>query len=235
MRINIVFPAYNEAPILEKHVTLLSDFVAAHFVGDQAVIIIADNGSDDGTSELGRTLATRLPNVAHLHIDGRGKGLAIRTAWHSHEADVYAFMDADLAVDLAALPQLVTAAMNGAAIGSRYHPQSVIRRTFFRQTLSLAYRIWIKALFGTKIRDATCGFKAFSAALIMQVMPAVRDNTWFFDSELLLRAERAGFAITELPVSLDDWTAPTRKSKIRPFAVSMDYIRKTIRLKRDLS
>ncbi len=232
MRVVIAIPAYNEEKILAETVRTVADFVTKSIPHHNTSIVIADNASTDKTSRIGRQLATELPGVHYLHTPERGKGIAIRRAWQSQEADVYVFMDADLATSLDALPALIDTVAQGSApiaIGSRNHTHSQIHRTRLRRFFSFGYRVLTRILLGTRIHDIPCGFKAVSREVIERIMPTVKDNSWFFDSELVLRAEKAGMTIHEIPITWHD--IRTRVSRVQVIRVSLDYLRRIIRLR----
>lgn len=232
MKVLIAIPALNEEKILQNNIEKIFLFCQKNITDDWQ-IVIADNQSTDQTSAIGKNLDTIYPNVSYLYINQRGKGLAIKQAWHKFTADVYCFMDADLATNLEALPKLIAAIKQGAdiAIGSRYHKESKVERSFFRKIFSWGYKIVLKIILKTKINDAPCGFKAISHRVKEQLLGQVEDNSWFFDSELVLRAEKAGYKISEIPV---DWQEPRDKldkSKVSTFSVSLAYLKKVLALK----
>lgn len=236
MRVLIAIPVLNEEKVLGATVRAVRDFCDRNLPQHEVTIVIADNGSRDGTEAVGRRLAEELRGVRYLQLAGRGKGLAIREAWSGADADAYVFMDADLATDIAALPDLVGRIGSGAdlAVGSRFHPASVVRRSAFRRLMSRGYRELLSLAFGTRVADAPCGFKAASASLVRDVVPHVTDDKWFFDTELVVRAERAGRKIEEVPVTWREEQPAGRRSKVRVAALVQEYVSKVLRLRRAL-
>lgn len=235
MRVTIAIPVLNEETVLDR--TVRSVVAAARAInGAEVEIVIADNGSEDATADIGERLALEFPDVRYLRIGARGKGIAVRRAWESSDADVFAFMDADLATDLSALPRLVAAAAGsgGIAYGSRYHGDSDVVRSPTRTAVSRAYRAVVRSLLGTSVADAPCGFKAASRRVVRDVMPAVADDRWFFDTELVVRAERAGFPLIEVPVTWREVSYEGRRSKVNVPKVAAQYLRSVLRLRRDL-
>jgi len=235
MRIVIAIPVLNEENVLRPTVEKVLA-ASARLAGDEIVLVIADNGSTDKTREIGTALAAEHHQVRYRRLETRGKGLAIRTVWAENPADVAVFMDADLATDLAALPDLVRAAADGGgmSVGSRFLPGSRVERSLFRKILSFGYRAFARAALETRISDLPCGFKAASAAVVRRVMPEVADNGWFFDTELVVRAERAGFAVREIPAAWSDSRTPGRESKVPVWRLIREYVRKVVGLKRAL-
>ena len=171
-------------------------------------VVIADNGSTDSTPEIGSRLSVGLDDVGFLRLDQRGRGRALKAAWRASDADAVAYMDVDLSTDLEALPALVGAIEAGrcdVAIGSRLCPGAhVTGRSLKREVISRAYNLLIRAMFLVRFRDAQCGFKAVSRRAADNIVPLIEDNGWFFDTEMLLVAEKGGYSIEEVPVSWTD-------------------------------
>jgi hypothetical protein len=145
-------------------------------------------------------------------------------------------MDIDLSTDLESLPNLVDAARKsgGVAIGSRFHRDSKVSRSLMRKFVSSGYRLVLRTLLGTHIDDAPCGFKAASAEVVDNILPFVRDDRWFFDTELVIRAERGGYDVVQVPVIWSEKTVPGRASKVNVPKLAIDYFRKVIELKKRL-
>lgn len=237
MKALIALPVLNEEDVLRGTVEKLRRFARESLPEWETVIVVADNGSTDATEAIGRRLAAGLPDVRYFRLAKRGKGLAIAAAWRSEAADVYAFMDADLATDLAALPPLLAGVRRGAglAVGSRYGNGSRVERSALRKALSLGYRLFLRLAFGTRLADAPCGFKAASPEVVAAVLPRVRNLRWFFDTEFAVRAERAGYRIDEIPVVWRELRPAGRKSRVRIAALVAEYVREVMRLRKDLT
>jgi len=237
MRIVIAIPVLNEEQVLKATVEEVRRFAAAGLAGHETVVVVADNGSTDKTGEIGRALAAADPAVRYRRLEQRGKGLAIRTVWSDGPADVYVFMDADLATDLAALAPLVAAAAEGGglAVGSRFLPGSKVERSLWRRLFSRGYRLFARLMLGTRVSDLPCGFKAASPRVIAEIMPAVKNNGWFFDTELVIRAERAGLPVREVPVIWREERTPGRRSRVAVWKLVREYVRQVLALRRDLA
>jgi glycosyltransferase involved in cell wall biosynthesis len=235
-RIAIVIPVLNEEAVLDRSVREVVRALKA-MIEHGSVVHIVDNGSTDATPEIGRTLAAEFPEVRYLRIGMRGKGRAIRAGWEAEHADVYAFMDADLATDLSALPALLQAALtnDGIAYGSRFHEDSKVSRSVRRSAFSRAYRAAARAILGTRMSDVPCGFKAASRRVVRDIMPDVRDQEWFFDTELAVRAERRGIPLVEIPVTWSEHEVEGRTSKVNAPKLALQYLRKLFELRNDLS
>jgi putative flippase GtrA len=202
--VEVVVPVYNEAHVLEASIRTLHRYLADHLPWAWR-ITIADNASTDGTFVVARRLATELPQVRAVHLDRKGRGLALKTVWAQSDADVVAYMDVDLSTDLDALLPLVAPLVSGhsdLATGSRLDGRSRVVRGPKRELISRCYNTLLHVVLRMRVRDAQCGFKAGRRTTIQALLPAVQDNGWFFDTELLVAAERAGLRIHEVPV---DW------------------------------
>lgn len=212
--LDVVIPVYNEEVDLEPSISRLRSFLMRE-CPYQWQIVIADNASNDRTPEIAQELAGRWPGqVAHLRLPEKGRGRALRRAWLDGQADVACYMDVDLSTDLVHLMPLVEPLMAGekqVAIGSRLLPGSqVIDRPLIREFTSRVYNLLIWIMFpGRSFVDAQCGFKAVTRQAIRELVPRIVDNAWFFDTELLLRAEAAGYAIHQVPVRWVDDPAST--------------------------
>ena len=203
--LDVVIPVYNEEADLEHSVRRLHRYLAGHFPYD-AWITIADNASTDATWAIATRLAAELPWVRALHLDLKGRGRALRTAWMQSDAFVVAYMDVDLSTDLNALLPLVAPLVSGhsqVSIGRRLGPGVRVVRGPQRELISRCYNLLLRLFLGAGFKDAQCGFKAMRADVARELLPAVEDQSWFFDTELLTLAERAGLRIYEVPV---DWT-----------------------------
>ena len=171
-----------------------------------AVITIADNASKDTTLAVAQSLATELPRVRVLHLDAKGRGRALRAAWLQSDAQIVTYMDVDLSTDLNALLPLVAPLVSGhsdLAIGSRLARGARVKRGPKREFISRAYMLVLRLSLGAHFSDAQCGFKAMRTSVAKQLVPNIRDEGWFFDTELLILAQRAGLRVHEVPV---DWT-----------------------------
>jgi glycosyltransferase involved in cell wall biosynthesis len=204
--IDIVIPVYNEERDLESSVTTLRAFLSAR-CQHRWRIVIADNASTDDTLEIARTLSSQYNDVSYLHLEQKGRGRALRRAWLDSDADIVSYMDVDLSTDLEAFPALVNALADGGydvAIGSRLKAGADVERQLKREIISRAYNLLIKLMFRNRFSDAQCGFKALTRRAVQDLVPMVEDQAWFFDSELLLRAEQKGYEVYEVPVAWVD-------------------------------
>ena len=231
--VEIVVPVFNEERDLEPSVRRLHGFLHDH-VPFAVLITIADNASTDTTWSRARDLAARLDGVRAVHLDAKGRGRALQQVWASSRARVVAYMDVDLSTDLNALLPLIAPLISGhsdMAIGSRLAPASRVVRGPKRELLSRGYNLLLRTTLRARFSDAQCGFKAMRTDSARLLLPHVKDPAWFFDTELLVLAERAGMRIAEVPV---DWVDdPDSRVDIR--ATALADLRGIARLARALS
>jgi glycosyltransferase involved in cell wall biosynthesis len=203
--VDIVIPVYNEEAALESSVRrVCASAEEALPVGWR--VTIADNASMDSTQSIGERLAGEIEAVRYLRLDQKGRGRALRTAWLSSESVVLVYMDVDLSTDLRALLPLVAPLLTGhsaIAIGSRLKRGARVARGPKREYISRIYNRLLRVSLRVGFSDAQCGFKAIRRDVACQMLPSVADQGWFFDTELLVLAERLGLRIYEVPV---DWT-----------------------------
>ena len=203
-RVEIVVPVRNEERDLERSVRRLVAYLSAGFPF-RTRITIADNGSSDGTWAVAKGLAAELPGVRAVRLEQPGRGRALRSCWLDSDAEVLAYTDVDLSTGLNALLPLVSTLLSGhsdVAIGTRLARGARVSRGSRREVISRAYNLLLHALLGVGFSDAQCGFKAIRADKARLLLPLTRDTAWFFDTELLVLAERAGLRVHEVPV---DW------------------------------
>jgi putative flippase GtrA len=230
--VDVVVPVYNEEADLERSVRRLQAYLRDHFPVSARVTIV-DNGSTDGTLAIAEALARELPCVRAVHLPSKGRGGALARAWLDSDALVLAYTDVDLSTDLDALLPLVAPLLSGhsdLAIGSRLAPGSRVVRGPKRELISRCYNLLLKLALGVRFRDAQCGFKAIRADVARNLLPLVENRRWFFDTELLVLAERAGMRIHEVPV---DWTDDP-DSRVDVVATAVEDLRGVARLSRRL-
>ena len=203
VKVSVVFPAYNEAASLEaaveKVIQALKEFTNSY------EIIIAEDGSMDGTDRLADALAEKYSFVKHIHREKRlGRGAALKNAFKQSRGEVLVYMDLDLATDLVHFKSLVDAVeLEGYefATGSRMLSESNVERSGTRNLASKTYNFMVRALLGSKVKDHQCGFKAFRREPLLQLLDEVGATHWFWDTEILVRAYNRGYRIKEIPVS----------------------------------
>ena len=228
MNVEVVVPAHNEEQVLEASIRRLHSHLTREFPFS-ARITVADSASTDSTLEIAQRLAAEVPGMRVIHLDEKGRGRALRAAWSSSRADVLAYMDVDLSTDLNALLPLVApllSAHSDLAVGSRLMHGARVERSFKREVISRAYNFLLRLALGSRVRDAQCGFKAGRREAIQALLPAVENEHWFFDSELLHLAEQGRLRIHEVPV---DWTEDP-DSRVHLVATAIEDLRGIARL-----
>lgn len=206
--LDMVLPVLNEEVDLPINARVLHDFMAERLGDYEWRVVVADNGSTDSTLDVAKELSQEFPRIQCISLEHRGRGRALRHAWTESKADIVGYMDVDLSTDLEALPTLVDAVRNGTcdiATGSRLiRGADVKRRPFKREVASRGYSLVFRTMFLTKFRDAQCGFKALNRRTVENIVPLVRNQRWFFDTEMLILAEKNGYVVREIPVKWTD-------------------------------
>lgn len=206
--VEVVIPVYNEEKELKENTLKLYSFLKRNFKKYRWQITIADNASTDGTLKIAKALSKQYSRIKYIHLSFKGRGRAVKKAWQESKADVVSYMDVDLSTDLSNFLPLVNSLIKGKydiAIGSRLLPDSqVIARPLKREILSRGYNLIIKLLFQVGFSDAQCGFKAVTKQVVKNLLPLIKDDAWFFDSELLIVGEKLGYKIYEQPVKWVD-------------------------------
>lgn len=203
--VDIVIPVFNEEQALPRSIVILADFLKAN-LRNPWQIVIADNASTDKTQSVSEMLCERYSGINYLHVPQKGRGRALKAAWLDSTADIVSYMDVDLATDLTYFPQLLESLQEGyhVAIGSRLSKGSKVSRSVRREVVSRGYNLLIKSMFLTPFQDAQCGFKALTRQTAQAIVPHIKNNNWFFDTELLIIAAKRGYRIKQLPVKWDD-------------------------------
>ena len=202
--VDVVVPVYNEEEALPRSIPVLREFLAGEAFPYEWRIVIADNASVDRTPEASRRLEAEFPGeVAYVRIEEKGRGRALKRTWSDSPMEIVSYMDVDLSTGLEAFPLLISAIAEegyALAVGSRLLPQSQVKRSLGRRVLTRSYKLIIKAMLWTRFSDAQCGFKAARADVARLLIPLIEDNNWFFDTEMLILAEKAGYRVKDVPV-----------------------------------
>ncbi|MFJ5259377.1 glycosyltransferase [Streptomyces sp. NPDC088387] len=231
--LDLVVPVLNEEAGLERGVRRLHAHLRAHFPYPFR-ITVADNASSDATPRIAVRLAEELPEVGWLRLEEKGRGRALRAAWARSSAPVLAYVDVDLSTGLDALLPLVAPLMSGhsdLAIGTRLAPGARVVRGPKREFISRGYNTLLRSTLAVGFTDAQCGFKAVRRDVAERLVPLVRDEGWFFDTELLVIAERAGLRIHEVPV---DWVDDP-DSRVDLLSTALADLRGIVRIGSDLA
>lgn len=201
--VDIVIPVFNEEAQLALSIETLRTFLQTHCPYSWR-IVVADNASTDRTPAICRELqACYEGEVDFIRLEQKGRGRALRAAWSQSTADVVCYMDVDLSTNLRALPPMLAALIHSdydLATGSRLMHGAIVTRQWKREIISRSYNFLIRLMFWHRFRDAQCGFKGATRRVVDELVPQVKDQAWFFDTELLLKGERQDYRIFELPV-----------------------------------
>ena len=226
--VDVVIPVYNEERQLPRSILILTSFLRENLVNPWRIVIV-DNGSTDQTLSVAEMLSQKYSGVTYIHIPQKGRGRALRRAWLESTADIVSYMDVDLSTNLIHFPKLVEAIEEGASIvvGSRLSSGSRTKRSLKREVVSRGYNLLIRSLFLTSFHDAQCGFKALTRSAAQLIVPLVRSNEWFFDSELMIIAAKRGLKIKEIPV---EWVEDP-DSRVRVLATAWEDIKGLLRLR----
>lgn len=220
--IDVVIPVYNEENVLNKNILILKKFLEKN-LEQKCKIIIADNASTDNTSKIGRGLSRKYVNIEYVYLGKKGRGGALRYTWMKSKADIVSYMDVDLSTDLESFPIMISALINkfDLASGCRLMRGAKIKRSFKRELFSRAYNLLFRMILLVNFKDIQCGFKAARTNAAKDIIPKIKDNNWFFDSELMIIAEKKGYNIIEIPVN---WIEDL-DSKVNVIKTSLQYLK----------
>jgi glycosyltransferase involved in cell wall biosynthesis len=232
LSVDVVIPVLNEAHVLRKSVATLLSFLQ-RTLRYRWRIVIVDNGSTDGTQNVAQELVTAYPQVQLLRLPQKGRGRALRYAWLRSNAEMVCYMDVDLSTKLEHIPELLDAVAHSGydlATGSRLMRQSRTTRSLKREIISRIYNALVKVVLFTRFSDAQCGFKALSRTAVEEIVPQIKDQAWFFDTEMLVLAEKQGYRIKDIPV---EWIEDD-DSRVKILQTGWEDIKGVFRLRRQL-
>ncbi len=214
----ITLPCYNEEIVIEKTAFQVIDYAREHLKDYAWKILILDNNSKDNTWKIAQSIRDANKGLVILdQVKNPGRGAALRESWGRHpDFDIYAYMDADLATDIKDFAFLVSKVVSGSdfVAGSRYIQYSDVKRSLIRKFLSSVYNVLLRIVLRVNFRDAQCGFKAMSAKLVHNLVPKTKDSGWFWDTELMIIADRLGYKVEEVPVTWREVRDELRQSTV---------------------
>jgi glycosyltransferase involved in cell wall biosynthesis len=216
----IVIPVYNEEEQVEQSVLKLCNYLEQNFHGESWNVTVADNASTDKTPLIMQRVKNDNPKIKYLRLEKKGRGFALKTAWNKSDAKIVAYMDVDLSTHIKHIPELINSLKNhdfSISIGSRLLSKSKIKRSLKREIISRIYNLIVKIIHQVKFSDAQCGFKAVKREVFQKLSPLIKNNEWFFDSEMLIISEKLGYKIYEIPVEWNEDMGST--VKIVPTAI----------------
>lgn len=230
MKVLVTIPVFNEEYKLPECIAKLHRHIDVQ-PGHEYEIIIANNGSTDRTADVATLLAERYSRLRVCHFTMKGRGNVLREVWGQSAADILTYMDVDLSTDLEAMPKLIEPLARrkfDIVVGTRLHSNSFTKRTLRREFISRCYNYLVRIAFSTHVSDLQCGFKGITKEAAMHLLPFVEDRGFFFDTEMLLIAERCGYRIFDLPVR---WVENT-DSRVKILRTARADIEGLIRLHR---
>ena len=229
--VDIVVPVYNEERALPQSIPTLCAFLESDAFPYDWTIFIGDNASIDNTPAVSRKLEEESGGkVKYVRVERKGRGYALKEIWGASQADILSFMDVDLSTGIDAFPELIGAIAEKGydiAIGSRLASRSKVTRSFKRTVLTRGYNAIIKAMFFTRFSDAQCGFKAVSREAAQRLLPLIENNNWFFDTEMLILAEKMGYRVYDVPV---EWVEDT-DTRVKIASTVTEDLRGLLRLR----
>ena len=231
VEVSLVFPAYNEKEDLEKAVGKARQ--ALDEITDSYEIIIAEDGSTDGTDRIASELSDEYPFIKHIHNKERlGRGLALKNAFAESKGRILVYMDVDLATNIENLRPLIESVKKDYdfSTGSRMHHESKVTRSLSRQIASKSYNFMVRLLLGSKVADHQCGFKAARRDALLDILDDVKATHWFWDTEMLVRASRRGYRIKEIPI---EWVQNDR-TKVKLMKDSFEMGSQILKLRWEL-
>ena len=231
VKVDIVIPVYNEEVNLEKNINILTEWLKNNFKYEW-IVTIADNGSTDNTKKIAKDLDMKNKKIILKEITSKGRGIALRESWLSSTSDICAFMDIDLSTELEYLNEIIYPIVElecEICCGSRWMSSSNVKRGLFRGILSWSYNFILQTTLGLKIKDSQIGFKAIKTDTAKKVIPLIKDNEWFFDTELLLISQKNDLKIKQIPVI---WIDHPKSTVVVLKTVKM-FLRNVWRMKKD--
>lgn len=233
MTINLLFPVLNERLRLERGIDNCMKYLAENVTIPYELTIL-DNGSDDETPDIARALESKYPQVKYVRIDERGVGIAFKTGIEMTAADIVGYMDIDLSTDLKYLSKTISLFEEDDSLqyvnGSRFSKESDTKGRKWYRKITSAGLVWIlKVLFKMKATDALCGFTFLRSNLAKELVAKCSDDYgWFYTVEFLLRAERMGANILDMPVEwVEDYD-----TTVKVWKTIKNYIRQMRRLRK---
>lgn len=235
MLIEFCLPVYNEEKILKANTLYLLDFCRKQLFDFDWKIILVINGSTDNSAAIGEELAENSNGKINCFIVKEpGRGRALKKYWSLSQAGIAAYMDIDLAASLNNIPGLINSIKSGTtdvAIGSRLMAESSITRSFIRELSSQTYNFLSRIILGHKFSDLQCGFKAVRIETFKKISPFIKNDKWFFDTEMIAYAHRLGYKVAEIPVNWSENRYDKRKSKVNLLKDSLIFLVNLIKLR----
>jgi glycosyltransferase involved in cell wall biosynthesis len=236
-KLSVIIPAYNEESIIETSARNVFAFCERNLTEYDWHIIILINGSRDSSPEIALKLAAENGHFKAVIMPEPGRGRALKRYWSESSAEIVMYMDADLAVDLKAIPHLIKPLSDNISdlvIGARFHPQSKIIRSLSREIVSRVYNLTARLFLGNLPQDLQCGFKAVRHDIFKKLSDRLIEPDWIFDTELLAWAQKFKYRIGEIPVDWQETRLGKRPSTVNLLTVPQKFIRPLWQLRQRL-
>ncbi len=236
LTIHLLFPVLNERLRLQSGIDRTMSYLKEN-VSIPYQVTILDNGSEDETPQIGMALAEKYPEVSYVRVGERGVGVAFRKGIEMNECALVGYMDIDLSTDIKYLGRTIKLFQERKELeyvnGSRFAKESDTKgRKWYRKITSMGLVFLLKAVFHMKATDAVCGFTFLRKETAERLVKACgNDNGWFYTIEFLLRAERMGVVIYDMPVEWqEDYNTTVKVWKtIKNYLVQIYKLRKTFK------
>lgn len=225
--IEIILPVYNEEKILKKNVLKVKQFFDKYC--KNFLIVIVDNGSTDHTYEIAESLQNEYSNIAAFRLKEKGRGRALRFRILNSPFPFIGYMDIDLSSNLSCLLRMYEELSRGydIVIGSRLLPGAEVQRSLIRRFLSTGYSFLVQCILNLPYKDYQCGFKLFRRERILDLLTLIKNNNWFFDTELIYYAHNNKLRIKEIPVLWKE----RKRGKVRLIPTIVEDVLGIVRLK----
>ena len=235
MKIEFCLPVYNEEKIIADSIQKLYSFLMSQDFAFEWKIVVVINGSSDSSLAIAQGFSEKFPGKISVENFARpGRGQALKSYWLKSPADIFVYMDIDLAVSLECIPPLIHPLLNNShqvAVGSRLLPDSQIARSFIREFSSRIYNFLARLIMGHRLSDMQCGFKAITRPAFLKIAPYLNDNHWFLDTEIIIISRAAGYHIKEIAVNWQENRYDKRKTKVKLIRDSWKMFKKLIKLR----
>ena len=221
----ILIPVHNDETLIAKNIDKVDNYLKIYFKDIDYKLVIAENGSTDNSKKICLSLEKKYPQISFLYLKEAGRGRAIKHVSKTFTSDYYIYMDVDLSTELNCLRKLISySEKHELIIGSRYHETSISKRFFYRKILSKSYNAIVNLVFKQNTLDFQCGFKGFNKTVAKQIIPLIKDNHWFFDTELIISSKVKKLNVYEMPIIWNE----SSNTNVRFFRDIIYYITKII-------
>lgn len=232
--LSVVLACYNEEPVLAASFAEIRDTLDGW--GRPYEVVFVDDASRDRTRELISELVATHPDVPSqvvLHERNTGRGRSVTDGFRAARAPIVGYLDVDLEVHCRYIPSLIQAIEHGADVATVRRIYMLQLRSLDRWILSTGYAWLTHRLLGTGVLDTETGYKFFRRERLWPVLDEIEDPGWFWDTEFMVRAERRGLRIAEIPGAFV--RRYDKESSVQGIRDSLMYLQRLWRFRRQLS